>query len=123
MVVAKKSSAQTIQRTLLAGARSAGSVGPSGPVCSKAASRAGALMSGHGLQAAPHFAFRELVGLERVGLDGDAVAGARRRQVAGVAHDARIDEVLVEVVDVLAHAVLETAAHRDVVEDRDVLDV
>src|SRR4051812_4972356 len=124
MVVAKKSSAQTIQRTLLAGVRSAGSAGSAGPVDSMAASsRAGALMSGHGLQAAPYFAFRELIRLERVGLDGDAIAGARRRQIAGVAHDARVDEVLVEVVDVLAHAVLETAAHGDVVEDRDVLDV
>src|SRR5258707_2613668 len=127
MAVAKKSSAQTIQRTLLAGARSAGSVGSVGSVGSAgtmaAALRAGALMSGHGLEAAPYFAFRELVGLERVGLDGDAVTRARRRQVAGIAHDARIDEVLVEVVDVLAHAVFETAAHRDVVEDRDVLHI
>src|SRR5262252_2525114 len=113
MVVAKKSSAQTIQRTLLAGARSAG------PAGSAAASSAGALMSGHGLQAPPHFAVRELVRFERVGLDGDAVAGARRRHVPGVAHDARIGEVLVQMVDVLAHTVLQAAAHGDVVEDRD----
>src|SRR5580765_2709655 len=112
MVVAKKSSAQTIQRTFPPGAGSAGSAGSTGSVGSvgsvgsmrAAVSGAGVLMSGHGLQAAPHFALRELVRFERVGLDGDAVAGARRREVVGVAHDARIDEMLVEVVDVLAHA-------------------
>src|SRR5258706_4060253 len=89
----------------------------------RAASRAGALMSGHCLQAAPHLAVGELVGNERIWTYADAVAWPRRREVARVAHDAEIDEVLVQMVDVLAHAVLEAAAHGNVVEDGEVLDV
>ena len=51
-----------------------------------------------------------------------AVAGRRRHDVAGVADDDRVEEVLVEVVDVLDHPTLERAADADVVEDREVLD-
>src|SRR5260370_24451726 len=55
--------------------------------------------------------------------DLSAVPRSLRRQVAAVAQLDRLDEVLVEVIDVLARAVLEPPAHGDEGEDREVLDV
>src|SRR5258708_5273746 len=52
-----------------------------------------------------------------------AVPRSRRRRVAAVAQLARLDEVLGEVTDVPARAVLERPAHGDEAEDREVLDV
>ena len=51
-----------------------------------------------------------------------AVARAPRRAVAGALDDARVDEVLVQVVDVLDEAVLALAADGDEVERGQVLD-
>src|SRR4051812_30925372 len=72
---------------------------------------------------APGAAGGELEVFERLRLHGDAVPGGEGRRVAPV-HDADgVDEVLVQVVHVLADAILEGGAQRDVVEDREVLDV
>src|SRR5260370_40644043 len=55
--------------------------------------------------------------------DLSAVPRSLRRQVAAVAQLDRLDEVLVEGIDVLARAVLERPAHGDEVQDREALDV
>src|SRR4051794_16435475 len=81
------------------------------------------VISGHGLQRAPDTAGRELVRIERLRPDGDAVSRPQRSNITRVADDARIDEVFVQMIDVLAHPVFQAAADGDVVEDRDVLDV
>src|SRR5436190_21519510 len=60
---------------------------------------------------------------QRLGSDLDAAAGGRRREVAPADDPNRVDEVLVQVVDELAHAVLERRADRDVVEHGGVLRV
>jgi len=117
MVVAKKRRAQMSQRTWLVREETP-SGGESGSIIQRGLA--------HVRPRSPAGATRrraEFVGIERGGLDGDAVAGTGRRDVTGVADDARIDEVLVQVVDVLAHTVLEAAAHGDVVEVGEVLDV
>src|SRR5437899_397683 len=53
----------------------------------------------------------------------DAPARALWRDVTAVANDNRVEEVLVEVLDVLEDAVFERPADRDVIEQRDVLHV
>src|SRR5919198_4473583 len=58
-----------------------------------------------------------------LGPDLDAVARRRRREVAAAGDPDRVDEVLVQVVDELAHAVIERGADRDEVEHRNVLRV
>src|SRR5579864_1486415 len=58
---------------------------------------------------------------QRLGSDLDAVAGPRRRAVAAARDPDRINEMLVQVVDELAHAVVEGRADGDVVEHRHVL--
>src|SRR5204863_9145181 len=64
-----------------------------------------------------------LVLVERSRPHGDAVAGGQRSRVAPFHDPHRVHEVLVQVVHVLADAVLEGGAQRDVVEDGQVLDV
>ena len=64
---------------------------------------------------------REAVAGERLGPDLGAVARPRRHLVARVANDDRIDEVLVQMVDVLDHPAVERARHAHVVDDREVL--
>src|SRR6266849_8461073 len=71
----------------------------------------------------PNCPFRVGEAAERVGLDLCAVPGRRRRHVAPALQAYRVHEVLVEVIDELASPVLERTADRDVVEDRQVLDV
>ena len=53
----------------------------------------------------------------------DAVAGARRREVAAAADDDGILEVLVQVIDVFDHASFHRPGHGDVVEHRQMLHV
>src|SRR5206468_1031821 len=60
---------------------------------------------------------------ERLAPHRNAVARRRRRHVAAVTNDHRVQEMLVQVVHVLDDAVLERGAHADVVEDREVLHV
>src|SRR5438477_6600331 len=55
--------------------------------------------------------------------DLDAVAGRRRREIATADDPDRVDEILVQVVDELAHTILERGADRHVVEHRHVLRV
>ena len=59
----------------------------------------------------PYRAVRELVLVERRRQHLDAVARRHRRDVSPVLDDRRLEEVLVEVVDPLDHAVLERSAH------------
>src|SRR5262245_49389320 len=58
-----------------------------------------------------------------LGPDLDAVSRRRRREVPAAGDPDRVDEVLVQVVDELADAVLERRADRDEVEHRNVLRV
>src|SRR5581483_4735915 len=60
---------------------------------------------------------------QRLRTDLDAVARRRRREIAAADDPDRVDEVLVQVVDELAHAVVERRADGDVVEHRHVLRV
>src|SRR6188474_1618906 len=71
----------------------------------------------------PDSSSRKLVVRDRLRLYLDAVPRSKRRHVPRIPGDAGIDEMLVQVVDVLADAMLERTAHRHVVEDRQVLDV
>src|ERR1700730_7901313 len=71
----------------------------------------------------PGGAFWEPIDVQRVGPHLGAVARARGRKVMPVLDTRGINEVLVQVVDVLAHAVFKGCAHSDVIEDREVLDV
>ena len=61
--------------------------------------------------------------LERFALYLDAVSGRRRREVVAGAHDHRIDEMFVQMIDVFETPPFERRAHADVIEDREVLDV
>src|SRR5690242_11479972 len=60
---------------------------------------------------------------KRLWLDLGAVARRLGDQVAAPVEPDRLDEVLVQVVDELARAVLEGAGHRDVVEEGEMLHV
>src|SRR5713101_4377271 len=71
----------------------------------------------------PRRAIGIAVGPHRFGLHLAAVARPAGRHVATPDDLRRIDEMLMEVVDVLADAVAQGAAYRDVVEDRQVLHV
>src|SRR6266550_3081355 len=64
---------------------------------------------------------RELA--KRLRMHREAPARALWRDITAVANDNRVEEVLVEVLDVLEDAVLERPADPDVVEQRDVLHV
>src|SRR5256885_1857765 len=66
---------------------------------------------------------RELELANRLWMHRDAPARALWRDVTAVANDNRVEEVLVEVLDVLEDAVFERPADRDVIEQRDVLHV
>src|SRR5256712_11738818 len=72
---------------------------------------------------APRRTCREPVLAERLHPHLDSVAGFHGRHVAPALDRDRIDEVLVEMIDVLEHAVLQRSGHRDVVDERDVLHV
>src|SRR5258708_39852790 len=61
--------------------------------------------------------------LQRARFDLRAVARSRRGEVPPTFHGDRVDEVFVQVVDEFARAVFQRSADRDVVEDRQVLDV
>ena len=61
--------------------------------------------------------------VERIPAHGGGVARSLRRKVAAVAHRHRVLEVLVQVVDILDHAVFKAAANPDVIEDGQVLHV
>src|SRR3954453_22532783 len=71
----------------------------------------------------PARAVRERELGQRLRTDLDAVARHRRREVAAADDPDRVDEVLVQVVDELAEAVLERRADRDEVEHGHVLRV
>ena len=71
----------------------------------------------------PRGAVREPEAFERLGSHRDAVAGRCRGDVPTAADRRRVHEVLVQVVHVFHDPVLEGAADRDVVEDREVLDI
>src|SRR2546430_17528007 len=71
----------------------------------------------------PAGAVRECELGERLRLDLDAVARRLRREVAPSLDPHRVDEVLVQVVDELAHPVLHRRADGYEVEHRDVLGV
>src|SRR5690242_15873050 len=60
---------------------------------------------------------------QRLRSDLDAVARRRRREIATSCDTDRVDEMFVQVVDELAHAVVEGGAYGDVVEHRHVLRV
>src|SRR5258708_11599978 len=60
---------------------------------------------------------------QRAGLDLRAVARSRRSEVPPTLHRDGVDEVFVQVVDEFARTVFQGSADRDVVEDRQVLDV
>src|ERR1700740_1731573 len=119
MVVAKNSKPQITQRRRPTPVLGDG--GPPPPLPSMlaigSASRGGARPLSH----PPDLPGGEFVSVDRLRPHGVAVAGPGRGRRAGIADDAGVDEVLVEVVDVLTQAVLEGAAHRDVVVDRQVL--
>src|SRR5258708_28279700 len=121
MVVAKKSKAQITQRRRptpeLEGAA------PPPPLPSMLDIGSASPGRGPPLSHPPDLAGGEFVSVDRLRPHGDAVAGPGPRQGVGVSDNAGVDEVLVEVVDVLAQAVLGRAAHRAVVEDRQVVHV
>src|SRR5258705_8521544 len=71
--------------------------------------------------APPALAVRERELGQRLGPDLDAVARGRRREIATTDNANRVDEMLVQVVDELAYAVVERRADGDVVEHRNVL--
>src|SRR6266545_2050179 len=71
----------------------------------------------------PHRPARELVGVKRLGLHGNAVAGLLRRHVAAVLDPHRIKEVLVQVIDVFEDALIERRANADVIKDRQMLNI
>src|SRR5215204_3030709 len=71
----------------------------------------------------PRFAAGVLVAPERFGLHLDAVAGRFGHGVVAAAYDHRVDEVLVQVVYELDAPAFRRAAHRDVIEDREVLHI
>src|SRR5258705_4010784 len=58
---------------------------------------------------------------QRLRPDLDAVAGRRRGEIATPDDTNRVDEMLVQVVDELAHPVIERRRDRDVIEHRNVL--
>src|SRR4029453_2691278 len=53
----------------------------------------------------------------------DAVAGCGRHLIPAADHAHRVDEVLVQVIDVLDHPTIQPRAHPEVVEHRQVLHV
>src|SRR5690348_7577579 len=71
----------------------------------------------------PARAVRERELGQRLRADLDAVARCGRGEVAAPDHPDRVDEVLVQVIDELAHAVLERGADRDEIEHGHVLGV
>src|ERR1700687_4217631 len=71
----------------------------------------------------PRVAIGGLEPLQRAGFDLCAVARSLRSEIPPSLHTNRVYEVFVQVVDELAGAVFQRAAHGDVVEDRQVLDV
>src|SRR5499427_10078578 len=73
--------------------------------------------------AVPRGTGRVLKLAERLRAHSDAPARHLRRDVVSVADHHRVDEVLVQVLDVLENPVLERAAHRDVIKERDVLHI
>src|SRR4051794_4893109 len=95
---------------------------PSGPRPGAARSPNGPPVARSDGHFAPHVPGGKRVAAQAVRLHLRAVAGTRGRDVAAGADDDRVDEVLVEVVDVLDHPAVELAADGDVVEDGEVLD-
>src|SRR3972149_2309359 len=63
------------------------------------------------------------VSSSRLPLHRNAVPGTSGSEIASFFDAHRILEVLVKVIDVLDHAILHAAAHRDVVEEREMLHV
>src|SRR5204863_6084595 len=78
---------------------------------------------GYFLLLPPAWAVREGVLGQRLWADFDAVAGCRRREVPASDNPYRVDEMLVQVIDELADAVVERGSDCDVVEHRHVLRV
>src|SRR5688572_1258638 len=110
MVVANSNSAHTTHRT------HPRRCGCGEGTVTESSTTEGADMSRHRpSEPLPHLAVRELVRIERVRLHGDAVAGARGDDVSRVANDTWIYEMLMQMIDVFAHAILEPAADGDVV--------
>src|SRR3954468_16472543 len=72
----------------------------------------------HGATLPPGAAAGEGELLQRPGAHLDRVAGRVRHDVAPATHPRRLDEVLVQLVDVLEHAVGQVGADRDVVHQR-----
>src|SRR5262245_14963357 len=70
----------------------------------------------------PLGAIGEPIAIERLGPDLPAVPGQGRDLIRALPDDHRVEEVLVEVIDVLDHPALEGPAHAQVIDDREVLD-
>ena len=65
---------------------------------------------------------REPIGGARLDSDFAAIPGACRRHITRAADDARIDEVLVQVIDELGDAIVDAAGDAEEVEHRKMLD-
>src|ERR1043165_3269985 len=72
---------------------------------------------------APLLAGRVLVVCQRLYLHRDAISRGRGCRISAVDDSYRIYKVLVQMIHVFADAVFQRRAQRDVVEDREVLDV
>src|SRR5207253_2895825 len=71
----------------------------------------------------PGFAAGKLIVIKRLRLHLDAISGIQRSQIASLPYRHRIDEVLMQMVDIFRDAILERRAHRDVIEKGKVLHV